>query len=511
MAITEALIKKINTFDLQKISESEEDYIAWQVADTLFNSTVGDVGTLSTSSSGNTSVGAHTNTIFDQAIGTHPATSLTQTTTTTNIYQNFGGDATVNNVYPIININNTLDFKSTNSSELDGILDRLIEKVFGDSYFNYRLGATTPAGYTLYISSVFSDTRTDGTSVVYNLYKKNLPAKPTTIRPMRSVGADFRTMTDTEIKECFAQRIRNKISDTSIGSYKVNPSATGAPSGGTWIAAGSAIDTRHDTADQNYTSISTRDSTRISTRDSTQNFTRISQTAFSADYIGTFTRSRDSTVFAEQFAGNYTRTSVIGSVNNFAGDYTGNFIGNFVGNYTGNYTRVSTRTRATTYTRTSTRTRIQYFGLSFYNGSVRVIDSRFQGDIVSYVGNYVGNFVGNFLGNYTGDYEGTYSRDSTRDSTTLFTGNYEGGFEGNYEGNYAGAYDGIDYTSSFIGNYDGIFTGNYIADYEGNYEGNFIGDYTGNYIGNYEGNYAGSTLQATSSEIEIYTLYVRIA
>lgn len=516
MAITEALVKRVNSFDLQKISETEEEYIVWQVADTFFNSTVGDVGTLSTSSSGNTSIGSHTDTSYDQAVGSHPGSGLTQTTTSTALYQNFGADATVNNVYPIINTNNTLNFKSTNSSELDTILDRLIEKVFGDQYFNYRLGSTAPAGYTLYISSVFSDIRTDGASVTYNLYKKNLPTKPTTIRPMKSVGADFRTMSDTEIKECFAQRIRNKISDTSIGSYELRSSSDGVPSGGTWVALGTAIDSRQDTADENYTRVSNRDSTRISNRDSTQNFTRLSQTAYAGDYIGTFTRSRDSAVYAAAYAGVYagqytrtsTRTSEVG--------YTVGFAGNYIGtDYTGNYATNFTRSRVTAYARTSIRdsTRVSTRGyMGFYYNGVPGDVSTF---ILYYTGNFVGNYTGNYTGNFLGDYIANFTRVSntayTRTSTILYTGTYDGNFIGNYDGAYAGTYDGIDYTATFIGNYDGNFIGNYTADYTGDYTGNFIGDYTGNYIGNYTGNYAGETIQSSSSQVEIYTLYHRIA
>ena len=509
MAITKALVKRFNTFDLKKISETEENYIAWQVADSFFNSTVGDVGTLSSSSSGNTSIGSHTDTSFDQAVGSHPSSSLTTTTTTTNLYQNFGADATVSDVYPTINTNNTIDFKAPNASEFDTILDRVIEKVFGDAYFDYRLASDTPVGYTLYISSVFSDTRADGANVVYNIYKKNLPTKPTIVRPLKSVGSDFRTMTDTEIKECFAQRIKNKISNSSIGSYELRSSAQGAPSGGTWVSLGTAADTKQDTANNNYSRTSTRTGILTSTRESTQNFTRQTFQASAVAYTGNYTRSRDSTIFAAQFTRTSSRTSIAGSPSFNEVEFIGNFLGNFTGNFAGNFTGNYTRSRAVDYTRTSTRT------------STRTEPSRvdnFNG-VISYYGSqtvfFAGNFVGNFVVNFTGNYTRVSTRSSTRSFVTDFLGNYlgnfEGGFVGNYEGNFVGNYDATDYTSSFVGNYEGVYTGNFAGDFVGDYEGNFVGNYEGNYLGNFVGNYAGLTIQSSSSQIEIYTLYHRIA
>ena len=66
MAITKSLVKKINTYDLKKITETEENYLAWQVAENLFNSTAGQAGVLSTTSTNGTSVGTHTRVLVSQ-------------------------------------------------------------------------------------------------------------------------------------------------------------------------------------------------------------------------------------------------------------------------------------------------------------------------------------------------------------------------------------------------------------------------------------------------------------
>ena len=571
--VVDRLVKRSGSYDLQRISGAEENYLAWQVANNLFSSVAGEAGVLSGSSTNGTSVGTHTNTFYNQPVGTHPSTSLTTSSTVTTLYQNFSGNAIEANLYPVINENSSIDFKAVNDAELNTIADRLLAKVFGSDYFSYKIGSSAPVGYTLFVSSIFTDTRTDGTSVAYNLYKKNLSAMPTVVRPLKLDGADFRTMTDTEIRNLFAQRVKNRIVQNGIGSYQLRTSIQGAPiAAGTWVAMGTALDTRQNTADDNYTRISTRDSTLISTRGSTNNFLRTSQTPFTSNFLG-------------NFLGNYLADV------DFSADYTGNYASgptNIAGDYTIDSTINSTRTSEVNYTRTSntdftrisnvifTRdTQINYTRISEVNYTrdstvifntpdnidftrVSTIDgfANFTGNYVageiytrtstavfardptfaSFTGNFVGNYAGpipyqgNFIGDYTGGFVGDYIGNFVGNYTADYGGNYiadyagdyiGGNFLGDYIGNYVGNYVADDYVGNYIGNYISIvdytrdtitdFVGDFVADYIGNYEGGFEGDYLGNFIGDYTGDYAGETIQSTSSTIEIYTLYLRTA
>lgn len=547
--VVDRLVKRSGSYDLKRISGAEENYLAWQVANNLFSSVAGEAGVLSGSSTNGTSIGTHTNTFYNQPVGTHPSTSLTTSSTVTTLYQNFSGNAIEANLYPVINENSSIDFKAVNDAELNTIADRLLAKVFGSDYFSYKIGSSAPVGYTLFISSIFTDTRTDGTSVAYNLYKKNLSAMPTVVRPLKLDGADFRTMTDTEIRNLFAQRVKNRIVQNGIGSYQLRTSIQGAPiAAGTWVAMGTALDTRQNTADDNYTRNSTRDSTLISTRGSTNNFTRISQTDFTSNYIGNFLGNYLADVdFSADYTGNY-----VSGPTNIAGDYTIDSTINSTRSSEVNYTRTSntdftrisnvvfTRDTQINYTRDSTRnfdgpdnvnyTRISvnfasytgdFVGGTTYSRDSTVVFGTYTGNFIGnyagpipYEGNFIGDYIGNFVGNYTADYGGNYVAD--------YIGDYIGGnFLGDYIGNYVGNYVADDYIGNYAGNYISIvdytldstsnFVGDYTADYEGDYEGGFTGDYLGNFIGDYTGDYAGETIQATSSTIEIYTLYLRTA
>jgi hypothetical protein len=113
---------------------------------------------------------------------------------------------------------------------------------------------------------------------------------------------------------------------------------------------------------------------------------------------------------------------------------------------------------------------------------------------------FLGDYSRNFEGNYSSNFEGNYSRNFTRTRTSTYLGAdaFSRDFLGNYTGNYTR-------------NFTRSFEGNYSRNFAGNYQGDYSQDYIGNYARTFTGNYAGSTIGSGNTNIETYTLYVRIA
>jgi len=522
---------------MKEMTTAEENYLAYQAGLYLADLTTGAVATLTTTSTGATSIGTYTNTFFNEAVGTTAAQGITSGSTATTLYQKSGSVSEASIIRPL-QWDGTLDgIQQMDDTDWNSQILRIMTTIFTNQYpGTFRLGSSSPgADYSVFITNVFSDTQTDGTTVNYNIYQRDTMAAPTAARAMKikqSSPIQLQEMTDAEIKANYGLRVQNRIMSSLdyVGAYQLRTSAQGAPSaGGSWVARGTATDTKKTTADANYTRVSTRDSTtnftivstRVSTRDSTSNFTRDSTFNFTRDSTSNFTRNSTSDYigdFTGNYAGNYvgTRDYTRNSTSDYLGDFTGNYIGNYIGD--------------TDFTRNSTTT--------------------FTGDFTgNYTGNYIGDtnftrnstsdFLGNFVGNYTGDFIG--DTNFTRTSTTNYTrtsyrilgqgdfnlriypgqnqfnvtapaffGNiyqpnpgplyfngtswYMGNFVGDFVGNFAGDFVGtrnytrvstrdttINYTGDFTGDYVG--TRDYTRDSTRNSTSDFVGDFTGNYVG----------------------------
>lgn len=395
--------------ELQVFTSTEENYLAYQAG--LQLSTGSDVADLYLTDTGtNYIIGSFTDTAYDQAVGTGGNNvALTTTTTTTNVRQRQGTASTSGSDFriPVKQViqSNQLKILEMNSSDRDTLVDRLISRIFTSDYpGSYKLATSAPSGdYTEYLSNVMTDTRTDGTSIQYNIYRRNAMTAPTKVLPFsikRSSGATgtyqgLQLMSDAQVKYSLGQLAKNRIasSQTGVGNYRIFSSAEGNPAAnglsGTWVSKGTATDTRQQIVDANYTR--TRSSNYNRTRTST--YTRTSTRTRSSNYAQAYTRIRSSA---------YTRTR------------SSNYAGNFIGDFLGDYTRTSTRTRTSTYTRTSTRTRA-----STYTGTL------------SYLGDFIGNFIGDFIGDYSRTFVGNYSRLIATDYARNFTRNFFGDFLGN--------------------------------------------------------------------------------
>lgn len=391
--------------DLKEMTTAEENYLAYQAGEQLKASAKTEVGAITDVSTGNETVGAFTDTRFDQVPGSHG--SITTTSTVTTLYQTEGTAAenggdfrnAVHQGSADPTDNASIRLHEFESDEMDTLTDRLVATIFANDYpGTYKLGSSAPSSdYDVHLSGVFTDTRTDEsggdpstvTVATYNIYQRQTFSAPTAVRPValkRSSGGSgtfqgIQEMSDAEIKYTFGQRAKTRIMNGTkgVGTYILNSSATGAPSEtGTWVAKGTATDTRHTTTDTDYTQ------DFVGTFETT--FTGTFETAF----VGTFTGERD-------FTQNFTQT------------FTGNFIGDFAG--TADYTRTSTTT-------------------SLYGST--------------------SSFIGNFIG------AANYTRDRTQDFVGDFTGNFVG--ERDFETTFTGTFE-----SDFVGTFETTFTGNFIG------------------------------------------------
>ena len=417
--------------NLKQVTTTEEQYFAYQAGLQLSTSDITDVGGLTSISSGNATVGTFTDTRFNEAIGSHG--TLTTSSTATTLYQTEGtaGENGGDFRYPVEFVSNSgAEIHEMTDAEVSSLVDRLNSVIFTNDYpGTFKLATSAPSGdYTEHIAGIFTDTKVNSsgnaeTVNTYNLYRRTAMTAPTTIRPVaiKRSGGDgtgtfqgLQEMTDAEIKYTFGQRAKTRIMNGSngVGTYLIKSATQGAPTEtGTWVAKGSAVDTKNTTTNTEYTQDFVGNFTQNFTQDFVGNFTGDFETTFTGDFTGDFVNN-----FTRNSTANFTRNSTA----NRTVTYTGNFIGDFTGNFigaSGNYNTVD-------FTRNSTRDSTANF-VGDFTGD-------FTGD---FVGDFTGDFVNNFTQNFTQDFVGTF----TQDFTDTFTGDFEGNFETTFTGNFLGA------------------------------------------------------------------------
>ena len=561
MAIGVPFKLKTSDSDFQDFSSTEENYLAFEVGRqyAIYDSSKG--GSLGFDSSGGRAVGTLTNTTYDSSIGAH--VNVTLTSTSTNIYQNLSTADSVGaslHRIPVYQNDSSGQFviREFNDSDRNTLADRLNSRIFTSDYpGSYKLGSSAPSGdYSIALSNVMTDTRSgdsSGNTVQYNIYQRKTMTSPTQTLPFAVKRADgdsgtyqgLQLMTDSQIGHTLAEIGRNRITggdsngDYQVGSYLIRNSIQGAPTAsGTWVAKGTATDTRLTETETNFTLISTQnfagDFTGNFTSEFTNNFTNIFTGNVETDFTrnstagraSNFTRNSTNT-FTRNSTDTFTRTSTRDSIQNFTGDFVGNFTGDFLGNYVGDFVGSS---------------QYGYFssGSPYHDGSERQYDNPTNTnsyyvtttDFVSYQFQWNGSNIGSgsslsnpifirpgdgfdyYLGDFwqsitlfgsttfyyyiyrkpqgsTGEVSGestNYQRTSTRISTNTFTRTSTQAFAGNFLGNFLG-----NFTGDFTGNFTGDFTGDFIDTFTGDFTGNFIGgvstDFTGDFTGNFTGNF----------------------
>ena len=507
-------LKDSASADFVEFSSTEENYLAYQAGLQLASGDSSDVGSLAFNIHGTENlIGNLTDTAYDDPVGTGgDNVILTFTTTTTPIRQTNGTitPSGSNNRLPIMQRDSDGQrvIREMNDSDMNVLLDRINTRIFTSDYpGTYKLATSTPTGgYTLDLSAVTTDTRTDGASTPYNIYRRTSMTAPTKVLPFsikRSGGAyqGLQLMTDDQVKYSIGTRLQNRISSQTngIGSYKIYSSAAGTPTAnglsGTWSAKGTATDTRQAIVDVNYTR--NRVSTYVKYRNS--------------NYSAAYSRTRNSA---------YTRGSTVTRSSTYTATYAkiresqftvSGFIGNFIGNYTGETDKIYTRTSArdvaysqdysAAYAGVYSRL-LQYtgnYGDASPNAGGFTRTSTANAD---YTGNYTGNFLGNYTrqGQYIGNYTGDFVEDYTRDRQTDLAGtNFARDFIGNYSREYQR-------------NRQSNYSRDYLRTRESNYQrtrlaysqGNFLGEYARNFQANYSRNFTRTSID-TMDYINIYT------
>ena len=522
--------------DLQEFDSDGNKYLAYQAGLRLAESAKTEVAAITDASSGNQTVGAFTDLRFNQVPGTHGG--LTMTVTTTTLYQTEGiapeTDSDIRN--PIHYTDSDVpEIHEMSSTEIDSLADKLNLILFANDYpGTYKLGSSAPSSdYDTHLSAVFTDTRTDAgpttvTVNTYNIYQRQTMTAPTKINAMTVKRSGGRTgtfqglqaMTDRQIKYSMGQRCKTRIMNGAygVGTYRLRSATQGAPSeSGTWVAKGTAVDTRHTITDTNYT------------QDFVGTFGSTFESNFTSDFVGTFETTFTGTfetTFTGTFETNYiTSTFETDFVGTFETNYVGNpdieYVGAYIGNpnidYIGNPDINYVGNPAINYVGNPN---IDYIG----NPAINYIRYNYAWGnygVVTYTGpNYVGNPNISYIGNPNINYIGNPAINYIGNPNISYIGNPDIEYIGNYIGNpditYSGTFEST-YTGGFVGDFIGTFETDYTGTFESDFVGTFESTYTGDFIGTFSqifestftGDFIGSLINAGTETIETYTLYVR--
>jgi hypothetical protein len=400
-----------------------------------------------------TSIGTWTNSIRNDAVGTHPTAGAT--TNTTYYFKQVTAAASESITNRPVGYDSAI--KEFNDASLDtDVLDKVIEDMVtstGYTVGQYSLAASAPAGGTWTSRATITDSNQGGSTNLY-LWQKTAPstAANSDLTSLKLDGTNVKAMSSAEIEQ-MVPNFRNRIIDSGVGTYKLQTSTPAAA--GTWVQMGDTLtDTRQEVASQNY--------------------------------AGTYTGN---------FSGNYVGNYVGGYVG--AKTYSGSYAGNYAGNYVGSY--VGAKTYSGSYTGSFSGAYAgNYVGTSAYAGAYAGAYSTTNAYTLFYSG-YAGGtnyYTGYFTGYYTGFYTGAKT----------YTGYYTGAYNQNFSGNYVG-------TSAYSGTYSGTYTGYYTGNYVGtsNYTGTYSGAYSGTYSRGFTGTYAGNTIQATTENVSTVKLWLKTA
>ena len=378
---------------LQEMTEAEiNQYLSYAITNKFATDTDGtgtaELNVDTANALTGTSIGNWTNTIRNDAIGTHPTAGAT--TDTTYYFKQVTAAASESITNRPVGWDSAI--KEYTDAGLDtDVLDKVIEDMVtstGYTVGQYTLAASAPAGGTWTSRATITDSNQGGSTNLY-LWQKTAPttAANADLASLKLDGTNVKMMSAAEIEQ-MVPNFRNRIIDSGIGTYKLQASAPGT---GTWVQMGdSLVDTRQEVASENYQGTYTG--------------------AFSGNYAGNYVGSY---VGAKTYSGSYTGS--------FSGDYAGNYVGTSA--YAGAYAGAYARTEAYT---------LFYAGFAggtnYYTGYYTGFYTGFYTGAKTYTGYYTGAYNQNFSGNYVGTsaYSGTYSGTYTGYYSNTFTGTYAG-------------------------------------------------------------------------------------
>jgi len=486
---------------LQEMTEAEiNQYLSYVITNKFATDTDGtgtaELNVDTANALSGTSIGTWTNTIRNNAIGTHPTAGTT--TNTTYYFKQVTAAASESITNRPVGWDSAI--KEYDDSALDtDVLDKVIEDMVtstGYTVGQYTLAASAPAGGTWTSRATITDSNQGGSTSLY-LWQKTAPSTSANsdFASLKLDGTNVKMMSTAEIEQ-MVPSFRNRIINSGIGTYKIQ---SAAPAGGTWVQMGdNLIDTRQQVASENYAGTYTGN--------------------FSGNYVGNYAGSYvGPKTYSGAYSGNYAGNYVGGYVGaktysgTYAGNYAGNYVGSYVGakTYSGSYTGSFSGSYAGNYVGTSAYAGA-YAGAYATTNAYTLFYSGFAGDTNYYTGYYTGFYTGFYTGakTYTGYYTGAYNRNFTGNyvGTSAYSGTYSGTYTGYYTGNYVG-------TSAYSGTYSGTYTGYYTGNYVGTaaYTGTYSGTYSGTYARNFTGTYAGNTIQATTENVSTVKLWLKTA
>ena len=300
---------------LQEMTNAEID----SFADLLLDSFTDNVGTghlsVNTSTSW-TSIGTFSDTRRDQAVGTHPA----NTTIHTENYvfrQNLGSVSPSTSARPIeikgVPFSGLQEM--SDSDIVTNIINRVKAKIATFSPGTYKLQPSAPSGGTWTSVSTITNKTVSGNNTS-TLWRRTDGVTSPGTRPLKLSSGALRELSNAEIVD-LTDYFRSEIIASGVGKYQL---ATSAPSGGTWIVAGTGFsDDRHQRTNQNYTG----------------SYSGAYAGAYAGGYTGSYTGT---------YAGNYTGSYIRYFSGRNAGTYTGTYTGYYTGSYSGSYTGYYTGT-----------------------------------------------------------------------------------------------------------------------------------------------------------------------
>jgi hypothetical protein len=375
---------------LQEMSDTEiNQYLSYVITNKFADDTDGtgtaELNVDTANALAGTSIGTWTNTIRNDAIGTHPTAGAT--TNTTYYFKQVTAAASESITNRPVGYDSAIKEYADAALDTD-VLDKVIEDmVTGTGYTvgQYSLAATAPAGGTWTSRATITDSNQGGSTNLY-LWQKTAPTTSANadLASLKLDGTNVKMMTAAEIEQ-MVPNFRNRIIDSGVGTYKVQASTPVAT--GTWTQMGDTLtDTRQEVASEDYAGTYTG--------------------AFSGNYVGDYAGSY---VGAKTYSGSYTGS--------FSGDYAGNYIGTSA--YSGAYSGAYASNFILYYSGYVGGTFTGYF-TGFYTG--------FYTGAKTYTGTYTGAYNRNFTGNYVGTsaYSGTYSGTYTGYYSNTFTGTYAG-------------------------------------------------------------------------------------
>ncbi len=511
-------VKILSSSTLKEFTSSEENYIAYQIGLELAATPQNVVGSLNKFGSG-TNIGTFTNSFFNEPIGTHPGAAITTGTTNTFIHQTNGPAAAETDSdfsLPIMWVDSASEtgFKQMPDADLNEAVDRYLSTIFTNEYPGaYRLASSTPSAGYLATSISVQDTRTGGASITHRLYKKTSMSAPSAFRPMYvedsagGAGMGLKEMSDRKIRQTFGQRAKTRIMASKIGTHQLRSSAQGAPTDpGTWVARGTATDTKQQTVQQTFT----RDSTVAFAINYTNNFvgtytsnyTKLSQIAYSrafatvpyqrlytSDYELVATESFNrpyTTGYLKDYTNNYTRNYTVEYDRVYTVDYNiryvgGNYQKEFAQAYIPNYVRAYTSNYVQNYVRNYTSVDNTGYATNYIPNYIRNYTPNYIRDFAnSFQTGYARDFANSFATGYARDFANSFATGYARDFANSFATGYARDFANSFQQGYA-----RDFANSFQQGFARAFTADFIANYVRNYTSNYTRNYTRNYSRNY--------------------------